>query len=83
MEKSSKEFLALMDAFCVFVVQQGEVTTQNQEIVKLISRIVESLGVIENAPSMGFTKSTIKAKLSNFFAKKRRKLNECSHDYIK
>ncbi len=23
-EKSSKEFLAHMDAFCVFVVQQGE-----------------------------------------------------------
>ncbi len=29
--KSSKEFLVLMDAFFVFVVQQGKVTTQNQE----------------------------------------------------
>jgi hypothetical protein len=29
MEKSSKEFLALMDAFRVFVVQQGEAITQN------------------------------------------------------
>ncbi len=28
-EKSSKEFLALVDAFHVFVVQQGEATTQN------------------------------------------------------
>jgi hypothetical protein len=29
MEKSSKEFLACVDAFRVFVVQQGEITTQN------------------------------------------------------
>jgi hypothetical protein len=28
-EKSSKEFLALVDVFHVFVVQQGEATTQN------------------------------------------------------
>ncbi len=28
-EKSSKEYFALMDAFHVFVVQQGETTTQN------------------------------------------------------
>jgi len=26
-EKFSKEFLAFMDTFCVFLVQQGEVTT--------------------------------------------------------
>jgi hypothetical protein len=29
MEKMSKEFLALVEAFCVFVVQQGEAITQN------------------------------------------------------
>jgi hypothetical protein len=29
MERLSKEFLALMDAFHVFVVQQGEAITQN------------------------------------------------------
>jgi len=29
MEKLFKEFLALVDDFHVFVVQQGEVTTQN------------------------------------------------------
>jgi len=28
-EKLSKEFLAFVDAFHVFVVQQGEATTQN------------------------------------------------------
>jgi hypothetical protein len=28
-EKSSKEFLVLMDVFCVFVVQPGEAPTQN------------------------------------------------------
>jgi hypothetical protein len=28
-QKSSKEYFALMDAFHVFVVQQGEATTQN------------------------------------------------------
>jgi hypothetical protein len=26
-EKSSKEFLVFMDAFCVFMVQQGKITT--------------------------------------------------------
>ncbi len=28
-EKLSKEFLALVEAFCVFVVQQGEAMAQN------------------------------------------------------
>jgi len=28
-EKLSKEFLALVEAFCVFVVQQGEAIAQN------------------------------------------------------
>jgi hypothetical protein len=81
MEKSSKVFLALVDAFYVFVVQQKEITTQNQEITKLMSCIVEGLGVIENAPSRGFTKATIKARLPNSFARKEMKLNKCSHGY--
>ncbi len=38
-EKSSKEFLALMDVFCVFVPQQGEATAQNQETTKLMNHI--------------------------------------------
>lgn len=42
MEKSSKEFLALVDTFHVFVVQQREAMTQNQEIAKFMSYIAES-----------------------------------------
>jgi hypothetical protein len=38
-----------------------------------MNRIVESLGVIENAPSKGFTKVTIKVRLLNFFARKEMK----------
>ncbi len=73
MKKSSKKFLDVVDVFHVFVVQQGEVTTQNQEIAKLMNHIVESLGIIKNAPSRGFTKATIKARLPNSFTKKETK----------
>ncbi len=73
MEKSSKEFLALMDAFCMFVVQQGEATTQNQETTKLMNYIVEGLNAISNGPSRGFAKATIKARLPNSFVGKETK----------
>jgi hypothetical protein len=43
---SSKEFFTLMDAFRVFVVQQGEATTQNQKITKLMNHIAKKLGAI-------------------------------------
>jgi len=59
---SSKEFLSLMDAFFVFVVQKGETITQNQETTKLMNDIVENLDAISNAPSGGSTKATIKAR---------------------
>ncbi len=46
MRSSSKEFFTLMDAFRVFVVQQGEATTQNQKITKLMNHIAKKLGAI-------------------------------------
>jgi hypothetical protein len=58
-EKLSKEFLAVVDAFHVFVVQQGEVTTQNQETTKLMNCNAKSLGAIDNARNGGSTKATI------------------------
>jgi hypothetical protein len=69
-EKSSKEFLALMDTFHVFVVQQGEATTQNQKIAKFMSCIVKGLGAIDSALSGGSTNVTIKVMLLDSFAKK-------------
>jgi hypothetical protein len=69
-EKSSKEFLVLVDAFHVFVVQQKETTIQNQEITKLMSRIAKGLGTIGSALSGGSTKVTIKARLLDSFARK-------------
>jgi hypothetical protein len=48
-EKSSKKFLAFVDAFHVFVVQQKGAMTQNQEITKLMSRIAKGLGTIGSA----------------------------------
>jgi len=59
-EESSKEFLAFVDVFCVFVIQQGEAMAQNQEITKLMNHIAEGLGAIDNTPSGGFAKATIK-----------------------
>ncbi len=70
MEKSSKEFLALVDTFYVFVVQQGEATTQNQETTKLMNHVAEWLGAISSAPSAGSAKATIKVRLLNSFARK-------------
>jgi hypothetical protein len=72
-EKLSKEFLALMHSFCVFVVQQKETMTQNQVTTKLMNRIVEGLGATSSAPSGGFAKATINVKLPNSFVKKETK----------
>jgi hypothetical protein len=49
-EKLFKEFLALVDDFRVFVVQQGEATAQNQKIAKLMNFIAKGLGAIHSAP---------------------------------
>ncbi len=68
-EKSSKEFLILVNAFHVFVVQQGEAMTRNQKIAKLMNRIVKGLGAIGCAPSGGSTKVTIRAMLDSFVKK--------------
>ncbi len=62
-EKSSKEFLVLMDVFCVFVVQQGEAPTQNQKTTKLRNHIAEGLGAIGNTQNEGSAKATIKVRL--------------------
>jgi len=35
-DQTSKEFLAFLDAFRSFMVQQGETTTQNHEMTKLM-----------------------------------------------
>jgi hypothetical protein len=72
--KSSKEFLAFVDGFCVFMIQQGEATTQNQEITKLMNFIAEGLGAIDNAPSGHFAKATIKVRLLNSFVRKETKV---------
>jgi len=50
-ESSCKEFLALVNVFFVFVVEQGDTTTQNQETTKLMNCIVENLGVVGSGPS--------------------------------
>jgi hypothetical protein len=72
-EKLSKESLALVDISCVFVVQQGEATTYNQKIAKLMNRITKGLGAIDSASSGGSTKATIKVRLSNSFTRKETK----------
>jgi hypothetical protein len=72
-EKSSKDFLAHMDAFCTFVVQQGETMTQNQKTSKFMGCIVEGLRAIDNAPHASFAKVTIKARLPNSFIGKKTK----------
>ncbi len=53
MGRLSKEIVALVDTFCVFVVQQGEATTKNQKIAKLVNRIAKNMGAIGSAP-LGF-----------------------------
>ncbi len=68
-EKSSKEFLVFVDAFHVFVVQQGEAMTRNQKIAKFMSHIAKGLGANGSAPSGGSTKVTIKAMLDSFVRK--------------
>jgi hypothetical protein len=73
-EKSLKKFLAFMDVFHVFVVQQGEITTQNQETTKFMSRIVEGLGTINSVSNGGSANVTIKAKLPNSFIGKETKI---------
>jgi len=72
-EKSFKEFLALVDDFRVFVVQQGEATTQNHEIAKLTNYIMEGLSAIGIARSGGCVNATIKVRLPNSFAGKETK----------
>jgi hypothetical protein len=72
-KKSFKEFLVLVDDFRVVVVQQGEATTQNHEITKLMNRIMEGLSAIGIAPSGDFANATIKARLPNSFARKETK----------
>lgn len=62
-----------MHSFCVFVVQQKEAMTQNQETTKLMNRIVEELGAINSAPNGGSTKATINVRLPNSFIKKETK----------
>jgi hypothetical protein len=69
-EESSKEFLALVDIFCVFVVQQGKVMTRNQETTKLMNHIAKGFGAIGNNASGSSTKATIKVGLLDFFAGK-------------
>jgi hypothetical protein len=72
-EKSSKEFLALVHSFCVFVVQQKKTMTQNQETTKLMNHIVKGLGAINSAPSGGSAKAMINAKLLDPFIRKETK----------
>jgi hypothetical protein len=62
-EESFKKFFALVDIFCVFVVEQGKVMAQNQETTKLMNHIAKGLGAIGNTPSGGFAKATIKVRL--------------------
>lgn len=69
----SKEFLAFLDTFYTFMVQQRETMTQDHEMAKLMARIMEGLGAINSAPNEGFAKVTIKAKLPNSFARKETK----------
>ncbi len=73
MEKSSKEFLGLVDALCAFVVQQGKTMIQNQKTSKFMGYIVEGLGTINSAPSAGFAKVTSKTRLLDSFVGKETK----------
>ncbi len=62
-----------MDTFYTFVVQQGEAMTHNQKTSKFMGHIVEGLGAINSAPSAGFAKVTIKARLLDSFVGKETK----------
>lgn len=45
-DKTSKEFFALLDTFRAFVVWQNKATSQNNEITRFMGQIVEGLNVI-------------------------------------
>jgi hypothetical protein len=68
-ENSSKEFLAFVDAFRVFVDQQGETIMQNQETTEFMGYIAKGLGTIGSAPSGGSAKVTIKTRLPKLLRK--------------
>jgi hypothetical protein len=72
-DQTSKEFLAFLDVFWSFVVQEGEPTAENHEMAKLMGRITEGLGVIDGVLNGGSTKVTIKARLLDSFARKETK----------
>jgi hypothetical protein len=72
-DQTSKEFLAFLDVFWSFVVQERETTTENHKMAKLTGRIAEGLGVIDGALNGGSTKVTIKARLLDSFARKETK----------
>jgi len=55
------------------VVQHKETTSWNNKISKLTGQIMEGWGIIGGAPSGGFTKVAIKARLPNSFAWKETK----------
>jgi len=55
-----KEFLALLNTFRAFVVQQGETMSQNNEIAKIMGQILKGLGVIGTVPNGGFVKLDLK-----------------------
>ncbi len=46
-----KEFLALLNAFRTFVVQQSKTMSQNNEIAKIMGQILKSLGVTGIIPN--------------------------------
>ncbi len=65
--------MALLDTFQALVVQEGEAMSSNNEIVKFMGRIAKDLDVIGNAPSGGFAKVAIKARLLDSFTWKETK----------
>jgi len=62
-----------VDTFCTFVVQQGEAMTHNKKTSKFMGHNVGGLGAINSAPSVGFAKVAIKARLLNTFVGKETK----------
>jgi hypothetical protein len=60
---SSKEFLALMDAFFVFVVQKGETITQNQETNQANERHCGKFGCHKQCPKWGFYQGNHQSKV--------------------
>ncbi len=55
------------------MVQEGETTTENHKMAKLMGQIAEGLGVIDGVLNGGSTKVTIKARLLDSFAWKETK----------